>query len=276
MRPLRLTIIALAAVLSLGVLLADEGDTTADPFRFAVFGDSRPGTRAWSPVLHAIATEIGGLDVPFVLGTGDYIEGSSNQTTVRRQWDGFFTALAPLQASRAVPVALAPGNHDIMGVRRNAEIFLEYFERLYFSFDYESCHFIILDSEGLGQEGRIAGTQLQWLKQDLAAHRDAKFTFVALHRPLFPVDGHIGSSLDEYPTDRDALHALFVQQGVDVVFAGHEHLYNHQERDGVHYFITGGAGAPLYAAPERGGFYHYLLVTVEQTRFIIDVRRIAL
>ncbi len=276
MRMLRLTIIALLALLCPGVVLADEDDTTADPFQFAVFGDCRPGTREWSPVLNAIAAEIGGMDVPFVIGTGDYIEGSANQTTVRRQWEGFFTALAPLQANRAIPVALATGNHDIMGVRRNAEIFLEHFRHLYFSFDYESCHFIILDTEGLGQEGRIAGTQLQWLKQDLAAHADAKFTFVALHRPLFPVDGHIGSSLDEYPGDRDALHALFVQQGVDVVFAGHEHLYNHQERDGIHYFITGGGGAPLYTTPERGGFHHYLLVTVEDTSFTIDVRRIAL
>jgi len=276
MRMLRLTTIALLAVLCLGVVLADQGDTTADPFQFAVFSDCQPGSRPWSPVMHAIATEVGGMDVPFVIGTGDYINGSSNQTTVRRQWDGFFTALAPLQANRAIPVALAPGNHDIMSVRRNDEIFLEYFEHLYFSFDHEACHFVILDSEGLGQEGRIAGTQLQWLKQDLAAHADAKFTFVALHRPLFPVDGHVGSSLDMYPAERDALHALFVQQGVDAVFSGHEHLYNHQEKDGIHYFINGGAGGPLYASPERGGFHHYLLVSIDATGFTIDVRRITM
>jgi len=276
MRMARPAIIALLVALCLLPAPAQPvEDTTADPFSFAVFGDSRPGDRPYSPVLQAIATEVGSLRVPFVIGTGDYIEGSSNQSTVRRQWEGFFTGLAPLQAGTTIPVALAPGNHDIVGVRRNAEIFLEYFRYLYFSFDHEGCHFIILDSESLGSEGRIAGNQLQWLKQDLAAHQDAKFTFVALHRPLYPVDGHVGSSLDEYASDRDALHALFVQQGVDCVFAGHEHLYNYQERDGVYYFITGGAGAPLYAAPERGGFHHYLLVSVGEDRYTVEARRIS-
>lgn len=275
MRALRLLAIVGLAAWSIGVTVAAEDDSVADPFSFAVFGDSRPGNREYSPVLQAMMTEIGGLDVRFVIGTGDYIEGSSNQNTVRRQWEGFFTALEPLQAQRTIPLALAPGNHDIMGVRRNAEIFLEHFKRLYFSFEYESCHFIILNTETLGHEGRITGRQLQWLKQDLADHNDAKFTFVALHRPLFPVDGHVGSSLDQFPAERDALHVLFRQHGVDAVFAGHEHLYNYQERDGIYYFITGGAGAPLYTVPERGGFYHYLLVSVGRDSYTVEVRRIS-
>lgn len=275
MRARTVLVVLLAVVLAAGALLAQQPEPAPSPFRFAVFGDSRPGNREYSPVLQRIATEIGTLGVAFVVGTGDYIEGSSNQTTVRRQWEGFFTAIAPLQAQQTTPVALATGNHDIMGIRRNAEIFIENFKRLYFSFDYEGCHFIILDTEGLGQEGRITGTQLQWLKQDLSAHADAKFTFVALHRPLFPVDGHVGSSLDQYPRERDALHALFVQHGVDAVFAGHEHLYNYQKKDGILYFITGGAGAPLYASPDRGGFYHYLLVTVAEDTFTVEVRRVS-
>ncbi len=275
MRAFRLTIIALTIALLCipGALAQEQAHSVVDPdFTFGVFGDSRPGNRPYSPVLEAIAWEMGGHEVSFVLGTGDYIEGSTNPTAVRRQWDGFFTGLAPLQAQREIPVALAPGNHDIVGVRRNAEIFREYFNHLYFSFDYRECHFIILDSETVGSEGRITGAQLEWLKEDLSGASDAKFIFVALHRPLFPTGPHVGSSLDAHPSDRDALHALFVEHGVSAVFAGHEHLYNHQERDGIHYFITGGAGAPLYAPPERGGFYHYLVVTVGERTFTVDVR----
>lgn len=244
------------------------------PFTFAVFGDCQPYGREFSPVLVEIVTQIGQLDVPFVIGAGDYIDGSSNQTTVRRQWEGFFTAMQPLQANRAIPVALAPGNHDIRGIHRNAEIFCEYFRKLYFSFDYEGCHFVILDSETIGADARVTGAQLQWLKQDLESAKDAKFTFVAIHRPLFPVDGNIGYSLDKHPRERDALHALFMQSGVDAVFHGHEHLYNHRERDGIHYFITGGAGAELYAPPENGGFHHYLLVSVGDEGFVVEVKRV--
>lgn len=247
----------------------------AQPFTFAVFGDSQPYGRAFSPVLAEIARQVGASDVPFVLGAGDYIDGSSNQTTVRRQWDNFFEGLAPLQANRKVPVAFAPGNHDINGIRRNAQIFCEYFDKLYFSFDYQGCHFIVLDSETIGADARVTGTQWKWLKQDLAGASDAKFTFVVMHRPLYPVDGNIGFSLDKHPKERDALHGLFVESGVDAVFHGHEHLYNHQERDGIHYFITGGGGAELYAEPENGGFHHYLLVSVAEDRFTVEVKRVS-
>ena len=271
-RPVVLTLLMLLIVAH-AVLSQDDAPAPDYDFSFAVFGDSRPGNQHFSPVLEAIATEMGRQDIAFVLGTGDYIEGSTNADRLRHQWDGFFTGLAPLQAQREIPVALAPGNHDIVGVRRNAEIYCEYFNKLYFSFDYRDCHFIILDTETIGSEGRISGTQLRWLREDLEAASDSKFIFVALHRPLFPVGPHTGSSLDAHPAERDALHALFVKHGVNVVFAGHEHLYNHQEKDGIHYFITGGAGAPLYAPPERGGFYHYLLVTVDEDTFAVDVQR---
>ncbi|MFW5869005.1 MAG: metallophosphoesterase family protein [Armatimonadota bacterium] len=266
--------VVLATTLAVAQDEAPREEQQHQPFSFAVFADAQPYGREFSPVLSRIATQVGALDIPFVIGAGDYIDGSTNQTTVRRQWDNFFEGLAPLQANRAIPVALAPGNHDITGIRRNAEIFCEFFNKLYFSFDYQGCHFIILDSETIGADARVTGTQLQWLKQDLAAASDAKFTFVAMHRPLFPVDGNIGYSLDKHPKDRDALHALFVESGVDAVFHGHEHLYNHQERDGIHYFITGGAGAKLYAEPENGGFHHYLLVSVEDAAFTVEVQRI--
>jgi len=275
----------LLAVLGVLVALAVELDPRARPaavwaqsereFQFAVFGDCRPGgQRPFSPALERLASDIGEVAPEFVIGTGDYVDGSSNQQRHRWEFNQFFAAIAPMQRNQAVPVALSTGNHDIMGLRANQDIFRELFGDLYRSFNYGGCHFIILDTEEPNREGRIAGKQLQWLKQDLAAYEDARLTFVALHRPLFPVDGHVGSSCDAHPQERDALHSLFVQQGVDCVFCGHEHLYNYQKKDGVHYFITGGGGAPLYAEPERGGFHHYLLVSVANSGYRISVRRL--
>lgn len=266
----------LAVLLTLLALAVAWGEQ-AESFSFGVFGDCQPaGKGPYSPVLEAIASELSELGVDFVIGTGDYIDGSSNQAVVRRQWQGFFQGLAPLQSRKAIPVALAPGNHDIMGLPANEAIFTEYFQDLYFSFNAGRCHFIVLNTNGSQHYGMIDDRQLQWLKRDLETYRDALFIFVALHQPLFPVDGHIGSALDVYPKRRDALHQLFVRSGVDCVFQGHEHLYNHQQRDGVHYFINGGAGGPLYASRERGGFHHYLLVRVEGERYEVTVRRINL
>jgi hypothetical protein len=45
-------------------------------------------------------------------------------------------------------------------------------------------------------------------------------------------------------------------------------------RDGVPYYITAGGGADLYAAPELGGFHHYLLVRVEDESAKVEVKRV--
>lgn len=225
---------------------------------FAVFSDCQPGDAPFSPVMQAFARDMAAVRPSFVVGCGDYINGSSSETRVRQQWQGFFTAMAPLREA-GIRLAPAPGNHDILGSRRNLAIFEEYFGNSYRSFNAGPYHFIVLNSEVPGQAGRIAGEQVAWLKSDLARHRQATLTFVALHRPLFPVGVHIGESMDEHPRDRDALHALFAAEGVDVVFSGHEHLFSRHQRDGVDYVITGGAGGPLYARAARGGFHHYVL-----------------
>lgn len=211
-------------------------------------------------------------DPDFAIGTGDYIHGADSQETLRAQWNAFFWALQPLQARKPVYFVPAPGNHEIRGGAGN-RLFLEYFKRLFFSFNWAGSHFAILNTEEPGRESRIAGQQLTWLKQDLAGAQTASHIFVALHRPLFPVSLHKGDSLDEYPKERDALHALFVRYRVTCVFAGHEHLYNRQVRDGIQYIITGGAGADLYASPTKGGFHHFLYVTADPVGYKVEVVR---
>jgi len=241
---------------------------------FAVFGDSQPGDAPFSPVLQRLAADMAGQKPAFVLGTGDYIDGARDEQTVRRQWLGFFEGIAPLQTFGRVPVALAPGNHDILGSRTYESIFVGYFGGPYYSFNRGAYHIILLDSEVPGESGRIAGRQLQWLKADLASHRQALLTFVAVHEPLFPVDGHRGESLDQHPKERDALHQLFMEEGVDCVFSGHEHLFHRQQIGGIDYVINGGAGGSLYVKPDQGGFHHYVLVKVTEAQYKLQVRKL--
>ena len=90
---------------------------------FGVFGDSQPGGDLQYPVLSAIAADMSGRRLSLVVGTGDYIDGSRQISTVRSQWPHFFKGIAPLQQAGKVPVVLAPGNHDILGSRTCLEIF---------------------------------------------------------------------------------------------------------------------------------------------------------
>ena len=43
-----------------------------------------------------------------------------------------------------------------------------------------------------------------------------------------------------------ALEPLFEKYRLTGAFFGHDHNYQHYLKDGIHYFITGGGGAPLY------------------------------
>jgi 3',5'-cyclic AMP phosphodiesterase CpdA len=271
---LRLLVLALVAITC---TRAFAGDVV-----FAVFGDTRPGPNYERlEITRRLAQDIATSGAELLIGTGDYIEGSTDSNTVRAQYQRFFEALLPLKQAGTgppyfeMPVAFATGNHDVRGSIVNARIFEEYFGARRYSFDQGGCHFIVVDSEVPGQEGTIRAEQWQWLMDDLEQAGDAQFIFVALHRPLFPTGPHIGSSMDVDIPLRDRLHALFVKHKVNAVFCGHEHLYHHSRRDDIDYFITGGGGAPLYARPSEGGFYHYLLVTVEAGKYTVEVRPLA-
>lgn len=237
---------------------------------FCVFGDCRPnGDPSRLRLTYNVARAMAMEQPQFVLGTGDYIDGANSLAQTRQQWQRFFTSIVPLQRPTPIPLALAVGNHDA-----GSGVFASYFGRRYFSFDSGSAHLIVLDTEEGGHVGSIVGTQWDWLVADLAAAAQARLIFVALHEPLFPVSVHRGSSLDRYPQYRDRLHMLFARCKVSAVFCGHEHLYNHQERDGVHYFITAGGGAPLYTEKGAGGFYHYLSVLCTDESYTVQVKRL--
>jgi hypothetical protein len=275
MRPARHPLIsAIVPLLCAALLPCFTAVAQQEQLTFAVFGDCRPGNEYYSLTLRKLAADMATQQPAFVLGTGDYIEGATTEAKLRWQWSGFFAGIAPLQALGQIPVALAPGNHDIGGSATYQRIFEDYFDGRYYSFNHGSYHIILLDTEELGLEGRIAGKQLAWLRQDLAANRSAALTFVALHRPLYPTGVHRGDSLDSNPAERDALHRLFVQEGVDCVFAGHEHLFNRQRKDNIDYVITAGAGAPLYARESGGGYYHYVLVICTGSTYRLQVRKL--
>ncbi len=232
-------------------------------FTFVVIGDSQP----WTPdgkipdVFRDLIKRIDTLNPAFVVHTGDRIYGTgSSVATVRRQYEEFKEAVKPLRAK----LYQAIGNHEIQGSIANQEFFKKEIGGLYYSFDHGNSHFTVLNSQIVGEEGRITGKQLEWLKDDLHQARAAKHRFVFVHMPLFPVDGHLGRALDSRPKERDALHKLFVAGRVDTVFCGHEHLYDEQTRNGVRYIITGGGGARTWPSFQgKGDFYHFIIVNVK-------------
>lgn len=252
-------------------------------FVFIVAGDNRPTAKdAPLPrVLKTLFDEVHVIRPDFVLWTGDTVYGyDDTPQQLTAEYDDFAT----LAKRAGVPLFNAPGNHEIHGEKPCTDTnpeqqFTSRFGALYGSFDYWGVHFIALDTEQCGHTTSdpyvqvIDGEQLDWLKKDLEANKDARGIFVFFHTEVTPAPNDEDAANHKPLGNSAELKALFKQYGVKGVFQGHEHLFYQTppDDDKVKYYVAGGAGAPLYARPEAGGFSHYLVVQMKDNSPVVTV-----
>jgi hypothetical protein len=243
----------------------------ADPdhFTFVVSGDNRSaGPETPMPAsLDEICREIGWIHPEFTLWTGDCIEGyGDTPAQANAEYDAFLAGTSLIDG----PVFNAPGNHEFSLDPELLPVYLKRMGPLYGSFDYGNSHFVVLNSSPPNPDGTIMSadlndTEWMWLESDLKTNQGAKNIFVMLHHYVFGPPDPDTPDVDtgwKSIAERDRFHAMMVKYGVRAVFCGHAHLYWHENKDGVDYYISGGAGAPLDTTPDKGGYYHYLLFTV--------------
>ncbi|MBK9037157.1 MAG: metallophosphoesterase [Myxococcales bacterium] len=214
------------------------------PLTFVVYGDTRSSSDAHRRLVERIRAEV----PDFLLGTGDLVDDGAQ----RSQWQTFFDVEGPLLADNVFYPAL--GNHDRQGRARSAEAYRARFalpdngtdpERVY-AFTYGPARFVVLDSNS---SSFALTDQTAWLERELAAarqDRSIRQIFVVMHHPPYSISIH-GGQRDL----RERWTPLFEKYGVAAVFSGHDHCYQRAEAGGVHYFVSGGGGAPLYARGRR-------------------------
>ena len=221
-----------------GDLATAPPDGADVPFSFVVFGDSRNGIEQHRRVLDRVIAEA----PAFVLATGDMVDEGYNED----QWQAFFDVEQKLMGTTVLFPAL--GNHDRQGRGRTADTYRTYFavpdnggaER-YYAFTYASARIIVLDSNS---NSFSLTDQTAWLERELIAARQdplVRHIFIVMHHPPFSVSLH-GGAVDL----RERWTPLFEKYQVSAVFSGHDHVYERAEHDGIHYFVSGGGGAPLY------------------------------
>jgi len=79
-----------------------------------------------------------------------------------------------------------------------------------------------------------------------------------------------------------ALIPMFEKYKLTAGFFGHDHNYQHYLKNGVHYFITGGGGAPLYDVdkPPAGitkmveSTEHFVVVKVDGKKAHVEALRL--
>ena len=204
-------------------------------FQFVVYGDTRTRHDVHRTVINGILKY---ASPDFILHTGDLVADADDPAL----WPIFFDAERELLRKAAFFPSL--GNHE-----RNA---LSYFDFLnakaYYSFNWGNAHFMVIDSdienaaETKTQRDSFWQEQTRWLEDDLREAQKADFRFLfAHHPPMTAVKRRQGDN-----PHMTALEPMFEKYRLTAGFFGHDHNYQHYLQNGVHYFVTGGGGAPLY------------------------------
>ena len=201
--------------------------------RFLVIGDSGTGGSTQKKVASRIAAVHKIFPFEFAIMVGDNLYGGEGASDYRRKFEEPYKPLL----DAGVKFYASLGNHDDP-TQRFYKLFNMNGERFY-SFKAPKpgigsrggVRFFALDSNYMSKD------QLEWLKKELAASgADWKVPF--FHHPLY-------SSGEKHGADeslREQLEPLFLEHGVDVVFAGHEHFYERlKPQKGITYFVNGSA-----------------------------------
>jgi len=192
------------------------------------------------PKLKATIAEINGLKPTpaFLLAQGDIcLQGGAGEEYVG------------CLGAATMPLRNGAGNHEMMLRHEDPR---DDFERLFgpthYSFDWGRIHCIVLDGNKpiLGQNGwkavhgAVEGSELAWLKADLAAQPEGKPIVVGVHIPIvssYPERRSHSPKNAPYweMTNSEVLTDLFAQHKVRLVLQGHMHENERTTIDGVEY-----------------------------------------
>ncbi|MGE0397982.1 MAG: metallophosphoesterase [Kofleriaceae bacterium] len=251
--------------------------------RIGIYGDVRGGHLTHKKLVDRMFAE----PLDLVAVTGDMVLHGSDEA----DWQRFFAITQPLLGS--LPYYPAVGNHDLGwdgadASRDASEVFaLPAGPRdrppntYYYSYDFADVHLVFLDSNAYELRAQEA-----WLEADLAAARARKVRAILAFTHDGPYSrGYHRGNLDA----RTRYVPILTRHGVDMIFSGHDHIYQRGSQDGLDYVVTGGGGASLYApscgvkgkraCPFADGMraifreHHYLVLTIDETSLELCARK---
>ncbi|MDQ1407341.1 MAG: hypothetical protein QOG55_2970 [Acidobacteriaceae bacterium] len=195
--------------------------------RFAVIGDMGTGDKAEYETSGQMNEQRKNFPFEFALALGDNLYGGHSPKDFEKK---FANPYKPL-LDAGVKFYAALGNHDDASER-----FYKPFNMNganYYSFKKGNVHFFALDSNYMDPK------QLDWLQKQLQSADSNEWKICFFHHPLYSSARKHGPATDL----RLLLEPIFVKYGVNVVFAGHEHIYERVlPQKGIYYFVEGSSG----------------------------------
>jgi hypothetical protein len=230
-----------------------------DTFRVAMTGDSRGGFGTWAEIVAAIDAE----DPDFVLFSGDFVDDGEDEG----QWNTLFSSSGDLFARRMV--VPAHGNHERLATSYFAQFSLPGNEE-WFSFVYGDLQVVVLNDSVVDWDH--VREQAGFVDRAFAGS-SAPWRVVMHHRAAYSSSTVHGSADDL----QEEWVPAFERNDVDLVLAGHNHVYERtlpirgdqpaRPGEGPVYVTSGGAGADLYGLRDDQWFSvvaestaHYLVV----------------
>jgi 3',5'-cyclic AMP phosphodiesterase CpdA len=201
---------------------------------FAVIGDSGDGSKAQAAIGRRLVETRQRVPFEFVLMLGDNIYGGGKPKYFKPRFEEPYKELL----SAGVKFYAAMGNHDASSAADHVKY--EHFNmggKRYYNYVKGDglIEFFVLDTN---EDQGIAAEQVKWLEESLAAST-AKWKVAYMHHSLFSS----GKMHPPYLKLRNQLHPIFVKHKVNLVLAGHVHVYERiKPQDGVQYITEGCSG----------------------------------
>jgi hypothetical protein len=198
----------------------------ADSVKFIAIGDTGTGSRQQHEVAKIMLEYHEVFPYEFVIMMGDNLYGGETPADFKSKFEDVYKPLL----DKGVKFYASLGNHDSSN-QRLYELFNMKGEE-YYKLKKGDVTFYALNSNYMDKN------QLNWINTEMGTDT-SKWKLVFMHHPPFSSGGKHGSSFDL----RKTTEPLFLQHGVNAVFAGHEHFYERiKPQQGIYYFITGAGG----------------------------------
>lgn len=260
--------IATLATLATGTLLSPAfvfGSGSGDSkTRFAVVGDFGTGESDEFAIAAQMLDAHRKAALDLVLAVGDNIYPNGSARYFVKHFEEPFEGLL----KERVKFYAVLGNHDVEEGRKdqlNYPLFNMGGSNYYtIGRGNGLVDFFMLDSTAFD-----AG-QATWIENALRASR-AIWKIAAMHHPMYSSGKKHGSEINL----RAALEPLFTRYHVQVVFAGHDHVYERTKlQQGIQYFISGAGGKKRRGdidmkSPLRAASYDqdnsFMLIEIDET-----------
>jgi predicted phosphodiesterase len=268
-----------------GAVTTAPADDRGAPFRFLIYGDNRTDDTAHASIVRAMVA----APSDFLVHTGDFVDKGASAA----QWQTFFDIEAPLLRERCLFSCV--GNHELVD-GAGAE-YVRYFgpaevpvavpkpassfagppiaiplpvdagqaplslEQLSGTYRWSNARFFLVN----GMVDYATGPTRAWLEKALTdsdKEPGLVWRIVVVHHGAWSSGPHGDNAHLHEGKVPDLLRA----HKVDLVIAGHDHIYERGTADGLAYLVSGGGGAPVYRVKKaQATSRHY-----ESVRHFVD------